>query len=100
MRWRRTSSPTTVRIGVTAVDDLDQIAFAEAVEHNETTTNATAMSGGYEYLLSSSVSMLELANSMMGPCDGDGRRTRRRPGNKVFGDIGAAPLLQTRWRAK
>ena len=57
---------TTVRIDVTAVDDREQIAFAEAVEHNETTTSATEMMGGYEYLLSSSVSMLEMANSMMG----------------------------------
>ena len=57
---------TTVRIDITAVDDRDQIAFTEAVEHSETTTSATAMMGGYEYLLSSSVSMLAMANSMMG----------------------------------
>ena len=57
---------TTVRIDVAAVDGLDRIAFAEAVEHSETTTSATAMMGGYEYLLSSSVSMLEMANSMVG----------------------------------
>ena len=57
---------TTVRIDVTAVDDLDQMVFTEAVDHSETTTSATAMRGGYEYLLSSSVSMLDMTNSIMG----------------------------------
>ena len=55
-----------VRIDLTAVDDAQEIVFAEAAEHSETTTSATAVMEDYERLLTSSVSIFEMTGSMMG----------------------------------
>ena len=70
--FRRSNRETTfqqtmnVRIDVTAVDDSQEILFAEAVEHNETNTSASAMEADYRRLLASSVSVREMTGSMMG----------------------------------
>ncbi|MCY3819227.1 MAG: hypothetical protein OXH52_07680 [Gammaproteobacteria bacterium] len=55
-----------VRIDITAVDDSQEILFAEAVEHNEINTSASAMEADYRRLLASSVSVREMTGSMMG----------------------------------
>ena len=70
--FRRSNRETTfqqtmnVRIDITAVDDGQEILFAEAVEHNETNTSAAEMETDYRRLLASSVSVREMTGSMMG----------------------------------
>ena len=56
----------SIRIDITAVDDSQEIIFAEMVEHTETNTSATAMATNYRQLVAASVSVNEMTNSMMG----------------------------------
>ena len=56
----------SILIDITAVDDFQEIIFAEMVEHTETNTSATAMATNYRQLVAASVSVNEMTNSMMG----------------------------------